>query len=109
MRLLTRRTIERFAAEHADARQVLSDLCAMFEAARWRDPDHVRASSLFPARPIGDKRVVFNLRGNEYRVIVSIQFADEARGFNGIVRVHFVGTHAEYNSIDARTVDIPLP
>lgn len=108
MRLLTRRTIERFAAEHAGARQALADLCGMIEVARWRDADHLRASSTFPARPIGDKRVVFNVRGNEYRVVASIQYADAVRGFNGVVRIHFVGTHAEYDSIDALTVDVPV-
>jgi mRNA interferase HigB len=105
MRLLTRRTIEGFAAVHPEAQQPLADLCLMLEAARWSDADHLRASSSFPARPIGDKRVVFNVKGNDYRVIVSIQYANIAQGHNGVVRVHFVGTHAEYDRVDPLKVD----
>lgn len=59
-----------------------------------------------PGAALGHRRVVFNLKGNDHRVIVSVRHADEARGFNGIVRVHFVGTHAEYDRIDAETVDL---
>lgn len=107
MRLITRRTLERFAAGHADVRGELADWCAMVEAARWRHAAHLRETSSFPARPIGERRVVFNLKGNEYRIIVSVRYADESRGMNGIVRVHFVGTHAEYDRVDAATVDLP--
>jgi mRNA interferase HigB len=107
MRLSTRRTLETFASEHADVRQALADLCAMFEAAQWRDADHLRSTSIFPARPIGDRRIIFNIKGNDYRVIVSVRYADMSRGLHGIVRVHFVGTHADYDRIDAATVDIP--
>lgn len=105
MRLITRRTIENFAAGHADVRRELADWCAMVEVARWRNAAHLRETSSFPARPIGERRVVFNLKGNEYRIIVSVRYADESRGMYGIVRVHFVGTHAEYDRIDALTVD----
>ena len=107
MRLITRRTLEQFASIHADAQQPLADLCAMFEAAQWHDADHLRSSSIFPARTIGDRRVIFNVKGNEYRVIVSVRYADVSRGLNGIVRIHFVGKHADYDRIDAATVDIP--
>ncbi len=106
MRLLTRRTIEHFAGRHAAARQALADFCAMVEAARWRDANHLTTTSTFPARPVGKKRVVFNVKGNDYRVIASVQYADEGRGYNGVVRIHFVGTHGEYDSVDASTVEM---
>ena len=107
MRLLSRRTLERFAEEHADARQALAELAGMIEAARWRDADHLRSTSNFPARPIGNKRIVFNVKGNTYRVIVAVRYADESAEHNGVVVVKFIGTHAEYNEIDPETVDIP--
>lgn len=109
MRLLTRRTLERFADQHASARQALADFCGMVELARWRDAEHLRASSTFPARSIGCGRFIFNIKGNEVRVIVEVRYADESKGYNGIVRVCFVGTHAEYDRIDARTVMQPHP
>ena len=111
MRLITARTVERYAERHAGAAQALSDWCAMVEAARWADADQVRASSTFPARPVGGRRIVFNVKGNHYRIICDIRYADVARGLNGIVRVQFVGTHAEYNAVDpeAVTLDVTRP
>jgi len=106
MRLITARTIEQFAADHPEVKQQLADWCAMVEAARWRDAAHLQKSSFaFPTRPIGGKRIVFNIKGNDYRIIVSIRYADEARNLNGIVFVRFIGTHAEYDRVDAETVD----
>lgn len=106
MRLLTARTIEHFAANHAGSRQALADWSAMVEAARWRDAEHLRSSSSFPARPIGNKRVVFNIKGNDYRIVCDVQYADAARNLNGVVRVQFIGTHADYDDIDAESVVI---
>lgn len=104
MRLITRRTVEDFAARHADARQALADWCAMVEAAAWRDSAHLIQSSTFPARCIGNRRVVFNVRGNHYRIICDLQYAARERGHNGILRVHFVGTHAEYDAVNPEEV-----
>lgn len=106
MRLITRRTIERFAETHADARDALATWCTMVEVARWLNADHLASSSTFPARPIGNKRVVFNIKGNAYRVICSVRYAAPEQNLMGIVKVHFVGTHAEYDRVDADTVDI---
>jgi mRNA interferase HigB len=105
MRLITRRTLEQYAEEHAEAREALADLAGMIEAARWRDAAHLRDSSSFPARPIGGRRVVFNVKGNSYRVVVAVRYADESAGHNGVVIVKFVGTHAEYDRIDPETVE----
>jgi mRNA interferase HigB len=104
MRLITRRTIERYADEHASAAQALSERCAMIEAARWRSAEHVRETSHFPARSLGGNRIIFNIKGNDFRIIAELRYADEARGLNGIAKVCFVGTHAEYDRIDAESV-----
>lgn len=47
---------------------------------------------------IGNNRVVFNIRGNTYRLIVAINYKV------GIIYVRFIGTHAQYDSVDAETV-----
>lgn len=104
MRLLTRRTIEKFAVEHSAARQALADWCAMVESAGWCDADAVRRSVGGSVRPVGDRRLVFNILGNQYRIVCSVRYVDLDQDMNGIIKVHFIGTHAEYNLIDALTV-----
>jgi len=54
---------------------------------------------MYPAASIvGDERVVFNIRGNNYRLVVAINYSA------GIVFIKFFGTHAEYDKIDVRKV-----
>lgn len=104
MRLVTARTVEHFANEHADARQALADWVAVVQAARWTSPDDA-LRSLPGTRPIGGKRLIFNILNNRYRLVCDVNFADEK--YNGIIRIQFIGTHAEYDRIDATTVTLP--
>lgn len=104
MRLLTARTVEEFAREHPDAAQALSDWCATVGAARWQDADHMRRAVGSSVRPIGQGRAVFKILGNAYRIVCEIRYADAEGRHNGIVSVQFLGTHAEYDKIDAATV-----
>jgi mRNA interferase HigB len=65
--------------------------------ARWRNPEDVKAS--YPkASILKSSRVVFNIKGNDYRLIVSVQYRA------GALAIRFFGTHAEYGKIDAETV-----
>ena len=47
-----------------------------------------------------NKRVVFNIKGNDYRLVVAIAYRQQ------VVYVKFIGTHAEYDAIDAETVEV---
>lgn len=65
--------------------------------AEWRNPEDVKAS--YPkASILKSGRVVFNVKGNDYRLIVRVQYQA------GILAIRFFGTHAEYDEIDAETV-----
>jgi mRNA interferase HigB len=70
--------------------------------ARWRSPAdlkrHYRSASL-----IANDRVVFNIKGNAYRLIAAVDFA------HGIVWIKWLGTHRDYDRIDARTVRYEKP
>ena len=68
------------------------------ESAEWRNFREVKASYA-SASSAGDSRIVFNIAGNKHRLVVFVNY--EA----GIVFVKFLGTHAEYDRIDARTVN----
>lgn len=65
--------------------------------AQWRNPKHVKAS--YPkASILKAGRVVFNIKGNDYRLVAAVQYQA------GVLAIRFFGTHAEYDEIDAETV-----
>jgi mRNA interferase HigB len=103
MIVIGREVVERYFADrpgHQRARVARSQYrvwIEIVENARWRNPDDVKAS--YPkAIILKAGRVVFNIKGNDYRLIVRIQY--EAR----VVAVRFFGTHREYDKIDAESV-----
>jgi mRNA interferase HigB len=65
--------------------------------AAWETPADIRAVYA-TASFLGNNRVVFNIRGNQYRLVVGVQYR------HAIVYVRFVGTHQEYDDIDAATI-----
>ena len=65
--------------------------------ARWTGPDAIKAR--YPsASIINRERVVFNIKGNHYRVIVAVKYQFRS------LYIRFIGTHAEYDKIDAATI-----
>jgi mRNA interferase HigB len=65
--------------------------------AEWRNPEDVKAA--YPkASILKASRVVFNIKGNDYRLVARLQYQA------GILAVRFFGTHAEYDKVDAETV-----
>ena len=85
--------LDAFAQSHADVRGQLRAWVAETEDATWQTPQDVKdryASASF----LGDGRVVFNLKGNDYRLDVHINYDAQ------IVAVRRIGTHAEYDRWD---------
>ncbi len=65
--------------------------------AQWRTPEDVKAS--YPkASILKGSRVVFNIKGNDYRLIARVQYQAN------VIAIRFFGTHAEYDEVDAETV-----
>ena len=65
--------------------------------AQWRAPEDVKAS--YPkASILKSSRVVFNIKGNDYRLVAALQYRA------GVVAIRFFGSHGEYDRIDAETV-----
>ena len=98
MRVISIKKIKNFwASGYADAEQPLKVWYQIFKKEEFKDPNTIK--SLFPtASIIGNNRVVFNISGNKYRLIVHIRYDLQ------IVFVKFVGTHAEYDKINAKEV-----
>jgi len=97
MRIISRGTLRDFWATHADAGQSLRAWFYEASDARWTTPAAIKQA--YPSADIlSDKRTVFNIKGNHYRLIVKIHYN------TGIVFIRFIGTHAEYDKIDATRI-----
>lgn len=97
MRILAKRTLRDYWESHPTAEEPLRSWYRIVKGADWDSPASVKAS-LPKASIVGDNRAVFNIRGNDYRLIVQFNYPRR------IVYVRFIGTHAEYDRIDARKV-----
>jgi len=97
MRIIARRTLRDFWERHPDAEQALRAWYADARRAQWNNPQDIR-NTYVSASIIANNRVVFNIRGNTYRLIVAINYPLH------IVYIRFIGTHADYDQIDATTV-----
>ncbi len=67
--------------------------------ARWKQPEHIKAQYR-GASVLKNRRVIFNIRGNDHRLTVAVAY------MIGVLCVKFIGTDAQYDEIDAETVEI---
>jgi mRNA interferase HigB len=106
MRIVKWSNLEALAARHAEARAALNEWRAHVRAARWNSPAHLISTAGFAPRAIQNDRVVFKIKGDDYRLICAVKYANPTSGSEGILMVKFFGTHAEYDKIDATTVEL---
>ena len=97
MHVITGRRLRQFWEHHQDAQGALQAWLAHVERADWHAPADVKRDHA-DADILPDNRVVFNIKGNRYRVVVKIRYASQ------VVYVRFVGTHEEYDRIDATRI-----
>ena len=97
MRIISRKALREFWSQYPDAEDSLRTWYLRARRAGWKTPTDVRRDYA-NASIIANNRIVFNIRGNHYRLIVAIDYN------YGIVYIRFVGTHASYDKIDASTI-----
>lgn len=100
MRIVAKRTLRLFweaSPRNAAARVPLEDWYAQTSEADWATPADVKAQ-FGDASILKGGRVVFNIGGNKFRLVTKINYAYR------VIYVRFVGTHAEYDEIDARAI-----
>ena len=100
MRIIAKRTLRRFweaSPRNAAAQAPLEDWYAQVAEADWATPAAVKRQ-FGDASILKGSRVVFNIAGNKFRLVVKINYSYR------VVYVRFVGTHEEYDAIDANTV-----
>lgn len=99
MRVIAVSTLRSFWARHPDAEQALKAWYEEASNAHWTQPAEIKAKYR-SASVLKNRRVVFNIKGNDYRLIVAIAYKLQ------IVYVKFVGTHQEYDAVDAETIEM---
>lgn len=99
MRIIAFRTLREFweKSECSDSETSLRTWYHETKVAEWTSPNDIKAKYL-SAGIIGNNRIVFNIKGNKYRLIVSIDYEFQ------VVFVRFIGTHKEYDKIDAKNI-----
>lgn len=86
-----------FWQKHEDCEQQLKSWFLESAKAKWKNPNEIKKN--YPSASIlNDNRVVFNIKGNSYRLIVKINYDYQ------MIWVRFVGTHAEYDKINANEI-----
>ncbi len=98
MRIIARSTIAEFSARHPEAKASLDHWETVTRAAEWSNINEVQAA-FSKAKALNGERVRFEIAGGDYRLVVAFKFGNAKIAF-----VKFVGTHAEYDKIDALTV-----
>jgi mRNA interferase HigB len=97
MRIIARNTLREFWEVHTDVEQALRAWIDDVAQADWQSPTDIK-SVYANASFIANNRVVFNIKGNKYRLIVHVRYDIS------ILFIRFVGSHLEYDKINAETI-----
>ncbi|MES2485172.1 MAG: type II toxin-antitoxin system HigB family toxin [Bacteroidota bacterium] len=97
MRVIAKKILRDFWESHADCEQQLKSWYLEAAKASWESPNDIKdeypSASILPGN-----RVVFNIKGNNYRLIVKISYDQQ------MICIRFIGTHAEYDKINANEI-----
>jgi mRNA interferase HigB len=97
MRVIAKGTLRDFWHKHADSEQPLKAWYQETSKNAWEHPNDIKTE--YPSASIlANGRIVFNIKGNHYRLIVKINYKYQ------MVWIRFIGTHAEYDKIDAENI-----
>ncbi|MDO6486270.1 type II toxin-antitoxin system HigB family toxin [Colwellia sp. 6_MG-2023] len=90
MKVLGRDKLLKFSRKHANIKNALDAWFYEAEDAEWNTPQDIK-DRYSSADFLSDNRVIFNIKGNHYRLVVKVRYQ------NGIAVVEWVGTHSEYD------------
>lgn len=97
MRIIAVRTLRQFWEQHPQAETPLRGWYAEASKADWKNPTEIKSAHR-NASFLGNNRVVFNIKGNDYRLVVAVRYTEQ------LMFIRFIGTHAEYDRIDAERI-----
>lgn len=94
MRIISKKILREFWEKHSESQQQLQSWFQEVNNVAWKGPKDIKRA--YPSASfLADNRVVFNIKGNKYRLIVKINYDYH------MVWIRFIGTHAAYDKIDA--------
>lgn len=96
-RIIAKRTLREFWAKHPDCEQYLKTWYDIAWCADWKSLNDIK-ETFASASIIANNRVIFNIRGNHYRLVIKFNY-ERQWAF-----IRFIGTHAEYDKIDSTTI-----
>ena len=99
MRVIALKTLLDFIVQHPSSKPALLAWYEEAGKAKWQKPMDIK-KQFANASFVGQNRVIFNIKGNDYRLIVAIAYR------LGVVYIKFVGTHKQYDVINASTIDM---
>jgi len=97
MRIISRKKLSRFWKKYTDTEDALKAWFIEAKHAKWKTPSDVKAHYR-TADILNDNRVVFNIKGNQYRLVVKIHYNMQ------VIYIRFIGTHEEYERINAEEI-----
>ena len=98
MQVIAKRTLIQFWERHPQAERPLRAWFGVVSKVIWNGPADVKAAFGASVDFVADNRIVFDIAGNKYRLVVHVAYAYRR------VLIKFVGTHAAYDRIDVETV-----
>ncbi len=98
MQIIALRTLRQFCEKHPQAETPIRVWHAAVSRAEWKSPADVKRQFGATVDFVGDNRVIFDLAGNKYRLIGHVSYTYKR------VLVKFIGTHAEYDRVNAEIV-----
>ena len=97
MRVIAKKVLKEFLEKHSDCEHQLKSWYQEANYAEWKSPNEIKSE--YPsASIINNNRIVFNIKGNNYRLIIKINYDYQ------IIWIRFVGTHSEYDKINANEI-----
>lgn len=97
-RIISKKHLKDFWENNRDAEKPLKQWMLIMEPFCWNSPDEI-TRHIANSRAIKDNRIIFKIGGNKYRLIVKVHY------YADVVYIKFIGTHEEYDRIDAERVD----
>ncbi|WP_310027700.1 type II toxin-antitoxin system HigB family toxin [Flavobacterium arsenatis] len=97
MRVIAKKILRDFWELHSDCEQQLKAWFQEASNTEWKNPNEIKTD--YPSASIlNDNRIVFNIKGNNYRLIVKINYEYQ------MIWIRFIGTHSEYDKINANEI-----